>query len=53
MRNKDVVMTLLQNLSTLYKHLNIAFVTMSMKELIMEYMFNAQNTQEEGEGTPR
>jgi len=38
-RNKDVVKTLLESLSTSYKHLIITFMTMSMKELITKYMF--------------
>ena len=38
MRYKDIVMTLLENLPTLYKYLIIALKTMPTKELTMDYV---------------
>ena len=37
-RNEDIVITLLDNLSTLYKHLITTFETIPIKELMMNYM---------------
>ena len=38
MRNEDIIMTLLESLSPLYKHLITALETMSIKQLIKEYL---------------
>lgn len=37
-KNEDIVMTLLESLSSLYKHFNSALEMMPMKKLTMKYV---------------